>query len=339
MKKLYTILALSSLVFSANAQQGARRIAQKHHTAATPVTLNRQVNQNAAIVCDTVTTIGASDSLFLYTVTSAGGYLAGSNGYLDKQKATYIPASLVPAGGTITGVMAIMFRDPANNLGTMGTAAVSVDILAGDTTNGPTGSSLGNAASTLTAMTTGGTQAGTDLIYTFLFGTPVNAPAAGFFASMNVPTTAGDTVAMFISQTSNNTNPNYPNWAWEYVDLGSGYIWIDFRSDWNLPCALTMLPIICYNSTGVHNNVLEASMAMYPNPSNGQLNFAMNLPEATNLTVSVMNTLGQAVFTKTENNFKGGVLKYDLTSLGKGVYYANITDSNNNKVVKKVVIE
>jgi len=84
---------------------------------------------------------------------------------------------------------------------------------------------------------------------------------------------------------------------------------------------------------------LEAGFAMYPNPSNGQLNFLVSLPEATNLTVNVVNTLGQSVFTSVENNTKGGIFKYDLTTLAKGVYFANISDSNNNKIVKKVIIE
>jgi hypothetical protein len=78
---------------------------------------------------------------------------------------------------------------------------------------------------------------------------------------------------------------------------------------------------------------------LFPNPNNGQFNFAVSLTETTNLNFTVVNTLGQVVYTKTENNVMNAVLSCDLSHLAKGVYYTTITDSNNNRTMKKIIIE
>jgi len=78
---------------------------------------------------------------------------------------------------------------------------------------------------------------------------------------------------------------------------------------------------------------------LFPNPTSGHINFAVALNQATNLNFTVLNTLGQTVFVKTETNFTNGVLTYDLSSLAKGVYTVQITDSENNRTVKKIIIE
>ncbi|HEX7412825.1 MAG TPA: T9SS type A sorting domain-containing protein, partial [Bacteroidia bacterium] len=77
----------------------------------------------------------------------------------------------------------------------------------------------------------------------------------------------------------------------------------------------------------------------FPNPTTGEFNFAVALPEATTLSIIVTNTLGQTVFSKVENNISNSVLRYDLSSIGKGIYFVNITDSKNNMVTKKIIVE
>ena len=92
--------------------------------------------------------------------------------------------------------------------------------------------------------------------------------------------------------------------------------------------------------TGIKsNNLLSSNISLFPNPNNGKFNFSVTLPESTNLNFTIVNILGQSVYTKTENNISHAVLNYDLNSLEKGVYFINITDSKNNKTVKKMIIE
>jgi hypothetical protein len=334
MKKIYLTLGLSALLLSATAQQAIRK-GSKAQEAASVAVSKKGHDQVSVTVCDTITTMGPSDSLFMYTAgtnTTTGlshGYVVGNNDYGDLKKATFLPGSLIPTGSTITGVIVLFYKGSATK-GTHGTGNVSIEILNGDTTTGPTGAAVATSTASLATIGTTGTLVGNELIYTFPFAA-VAAPAAGFFASLTLPTAAGDTAALFSTR---NLSAPRRNYAWEFYGA-----WGDFRTDWGLPTMLPLLPIICYNSVGIHNNILEASIAFFPNPSNGEFNFAVALPTSTNITVNVVNTLGQTVFTKVENNISSAALRYDLSSLGKGVYFAHISDSQNNKTVKKVIIE
>lgn len=218
-----------------------------------------------------------------------GGYVAGNNGYGDDIKATCIPAAIVPAGGLITGVLAIFFQKSAT-IGTHGTSTISVNILNGDTLTGPTGASIATATASLSAITVM-TNTTMQIPYLFNFTTSVAAPTAGFFASINLPSTTGDTVALWCTKAAAGT----PNYAWDHNPGNTNATkWLAYSNpiDWNQSTSLTLLPIIC-SSTGIHNNILEASLALFPNPSNGQFNFAVALPAATNLTINVVNTIGQ----------------------------------------------
>ena len=117
MKKIYLTLGLGVLFLGANAQQAQKKSVLKKSTVNS--SLSSKHNGNNAVntlTCDTVTTITATSTLSVYTVPSStalpdGGYVAGNNGYGDDQKATFIPGAMVPANGSITGVIAIFFKD------------------------------------------------------------------------------------------------------------------------------------------------------------------------------------------------------------------------------------
>ncbi|HWY37942.1 MAG TPA: T9SS type A sorting domain-containing protein [Bacteroidia bacterium] len=336
MKKFYLTLGLSALLFSVNAQQGARQIKISPEVL-TYVDSKQGNNQVSTTTCSTLTTIGSTDTISLFTAgttTASSGYVCGNNSYGDNAKATFLPGALVPAGGMISGVVAIFYQKSAT-IGTHGTGTISLDILNGDTTNGPTGAAVATATASLAAISTMSVT-NSQITYLFNLASPVAAPVTGFFSSLNLPTTTGDTAVLLCTKYKN----HHASYAWDKNPGNTGTGWLSFSKsvDWGLQTSLTLLPVIC-TTTGINKNILEASLAVFPNPSNGEFNFAVALSNATNLTINVVNNLGQTVFTKTENNISSGVLNYDLSSLGKGIYSVNITDSQNNKVVKKVVIQ
>ncbi|MHB8261415.1 MAG: T9SS type A sorting domain-containing protein [Bacteroidia bacterium] len=351
MKKIILTAAAAVLSLGANAQQ-----AQKHTNLKKDNSINSSfsVKQNgnnsvATTTCYTITPITASDTLTLYTIPTStamadAGYVTGNNGYGDVAKATFIPAALIPATGQITGVIAVFFQKTVTTgtvttkVGThgTGTVTVSVDILNGDTTAGPsTGTAVATATASLAAISAM-TATNSAITYLFNLTTPVAAPTAGFFASLNLPATTGDTAVVFCTR----DRPDHHNYAWDKNPGNAGTGWLAFSnaSDWSLQTKLTLLPIIC-TTTGIKTNILETNIAYFPNPTTGEFNFAVALPEATTLTIAVTNTLGQTVFSKVENNISNSVLRYDLSSIGKGIYFVNITDSKNNMITKKVIVE
>jgi len=83
----------------------------------------------------------------------------------------------------------------------------------------------------------------------------------------------------------------------------------------------------------------EGGVVILPNPNQGQFTFTFSVPSATDITVDVMNALGQSVFNERINSFEGTYRKeMDLTSMSKGVYYVRIKrgeTTSTHKVVYK----
>ncbi|HXD94803.1 MAG TPA: T9SS type A sorting domain-containing protein [Bacteroidia bacterium] len=303
--------------------------------------------------CDTLSNFLTSDTLTVFHLPSTAGhdsgYVSGTNAYGDLAKATYYDATTL-ANTQIKSVICLFYKN--GTAGTHGTGTVTVNILGGTNTAGPTGAALGTATASLAAIvastaTTSVKYCGNPALgfstaimvpYTFTFATPVTTPTGGFFASLNIPTVAGDTLVVF-----ENTDGTHQttNTAWE-LNTPSPGTWASVQADWQFtnPVSFAILPIVCpTGTTDIQHNELGSAINLFPNPNNGQFNFAVNLTEAANLNFTVINMLGQVVYTKSENNITNAVLSCDLSHLSKGVYYANITDGKNNKTVKKIIIE
>jgi hypothetical protein len=62
-----------------------------------------------------------------------------------------------------------------------------------------------------------------------------------------------------------------------------------------------------------------------PNPNNGQFTFSFTVAGPTDLTVDVLNSLGQSVYTESRTGFEGNFRKeMDLTAMSTGAYYLRI---------------
>ena len=296
-------------------------------------------------VCDTATHIKTGDTLSLYNA-STGGYFMGNNAYGFTGLAEAYATTDFPTGSLqVNGAIILFFRE-STTLGTHGVATHTATTLS--MVNSATTPSLTAVASkaitfaNIAAVTgvTGVDYAGTPGLgyaspiivpYVATFATPVPL-TADFFMRLTLPATSGDTVAIFSGASNHNTT----NTAW--LDYSS--TWESYATATGDNYALAVFPIACpVSTTGIEKNQLGSSISLFPNPNNGQFTFAVSLTEATNLNFTVLNTLGQVVYTKTESNVMNAVLSCDLSHLAKGVYYANITDSNNNRTIKKIIIE
>ena len=297
-------------------------------------------------VCDTVNHIGTTDTLSLFNFASNGGYWAGTNNVgISALAEAYAKSDFATNSLQVKGAVIVFYRKSAT-VGTHGTAAHTATTL--KMVNSSTNPAATAAASTVVTFSniaaatavksvdyagTPGLGYSTAIMvpYVATFATPV-ALTTDFFLSLTLPTTSGDTVALFTGAANHNSVctawADY-NSAWStYAGIGAGSY------------ALAVFPIACpVNTTGIESNHLGSNINLFPNPNSGQFTFAISLPEATNLNFTIVNMLGQVVYTKAENNISNAVLSCDLSNLAKGIYYANITDSNNNKTVKKIIIE
>lgn len=81
----------------------------------------------------------------------------------------------------------------------------------------------------------------------------------------------------------------------------------------------------------------DGSVSILPNPNNGVFTFSFGVSEASNITVQLMNTLGQEVFSDAINNFSGTYRKdMDISSMSSGVYYLKIKQGEETTTHKVV---
>jgi hypothetical protein len=294
--------------------------------------------------CDTVSHIKNTDTLAVYKATT--GYFMGNNNYAFTGLSEGYTMSDFPNGNLqVDGAIILFFRN-GTTIGTHGVAAhtaTTLSMVNGNTN--PGAASVASKAITFAniAATTGVTRvdyAGNPALgyanpiivpYVATFSSPVPL-TSDFFMSLSVGATTGDTIALF----SGSKNHSTTNTAW--VDYTG--TWSTFSSLAGGNFSLAVIPIVCpVIATGVEHNELGKNISMFPNPSSGIFNFAVSLSAPTNLIFRVFNTLGQSVLVKEENDVTNRVITYDLSGLSKGVYFVNITDSQNNKTVKKIIIQ
>jgi hypothetical protein len=314
--------------------------------------------------CDTISNINSADTLTVYGASQ--GYLSGnglftSSGtvtttYTSKAIGEVYSQSTFPVNVTqVKGAMLLFYRDVAANIGTKGTSALTLKM----TNTTGTGTSMVpstsvTATQTLslssvvsTASTWGVDYAGNGvynmtgyfIAYPVMFSTPVTMPST-FGLTLSLPTVSGDTAVVWSNDQYTANAAGGTGCVQLKPSNSSTLTWYNVGSAFTLPAAFGIVPIVCpATTTGIEHNELGSAINLFPNPNNGQFNFSVTLSEASNLNFTIVNMLGQVVYTKSENNITNAVLSCDLSHLAKGVYYANITDSKNNKTVKKIIIE
>lgn len=95
------------------------------------------------------------------------------------------------------------------------------------------------------------------------------------------------------------------------------------------------------DGTGDPNNSLikhendDYTVAMYPNPSDGQFEIALHHERSNiNMSVEVVNLQGQVVY---QSSIKNGVNYIDLGNVDSGVYFVNVEDGSSSERMKIVI--
>ncbi|MBA2611458.1 MAG: T9SS type A sorting domain-containing protein [Bacteroidetes bacterium] len=314
---------------------------------------------NCAVVCaDTLTNVSPTGTLMVGAAGSdtatpgcspKAGYIAGSNCYKDKEKAEYFPTSMYSsiASPQIKSVIVLFYKNGTQGTGGTASMAVNMKLYTGTMAGGPTATTapfgqvnanIGNIVA-VTATNQVNYVGSQPIVYTnpiirpyrYLLASPVNAPATnGFFASVTLPTTAGDTAVIF-DDPSVATGTNWELW--------SDNTWHDLATAWTgYSTSLAILPEIQCGVTGINkNSVLDANVSLHPNPSNGLINIIATLPNAQNLEITVHNSLGQLISSTKHNGVTSNVFNMDLSSYSNGVYIVTI-NNGEEKIVKRLIL-
>lgn len=343
MKK--TLLSLFAIGFSvvAVAQTNGRIFKPGHTINSNEVVIKPQsiTAGTSAITCDTLSTItttalgvgAASSDTATPGCSPNAGYVYGTNCYGDLEKANFFAASMYSVMSTpqITGVIVAFYNNLTEGTGGAPTGTVGLNIYGGTAATAAPGAALGSTVATLAQITAAHTTTNTIFFYTFDFATPINAPVSGgFYASVAVPTTPGDTAAL-VNQASAPVNL-----AWE---MWSDLSWHSISSAWGTNGNLLILPKICgTTTTGISENLgLSKNVTVMPNPTTGLVNVVVTLATKENLTISISNALGQVVMSNNYNSIYNDLISLDLSGQNNGVYFVTVSNGKD-KMVQKLVL-
>lgn len=85
------------------------------------------------------------------------------------------------------------------------------------------------------------------------------------------------------------------------------------------------------------NTVNGNDVNIFPNPSNGVVNFSVNGPNDENISVNVYDLVGQLVFSENMNVNGLKTTSYDFSSYAKGMYIVHLKSGNDFKTQKFVI--
>jgi hypothetical protein len=77
---------------------------------------------------------------------------------------------------------------------------------------------------------------------------------------------------------------------------------------------------------------LNKYVQLYPNPNNGQFVLNVQLPSASNITITITNALGQMVKQMNEIHSSGNTYQLDLSSFGSGLYMVKVSTDKESAV-------
>ncbi|MBC7863136.1 MAG: T9SS type A sorting domain-containing protein [Bacteroidia bacterium] len=94
-----------------------------------------------------------------------------------------------------------------------------------------------------------------------------------------------------------------------------------------------------YAVVGVKENHNQISFSLFPNPVKNELNIKMNFQKQNNVSIEVINQLGQVVKSEKMDNINAGTLvkKIDLTGVASGIYFVRLKNGEGSKVQKFIV--
>ncbi len=237
---------------------------------------------------------------FAIYITQGNGYVTGNNEYGDLAKSNYFNNS---DDLYITG----MLMDFAWANG--GNPSIEIDVWDNTGQSNSPGSKIG--MTTIPLNTIKNNIANQQLSFVS-FTTPIHVTTS-FYAGFVLPTTAGDTLAVW----SNKDGDTSPGTAWEEWSDGTWHAMSETNS-FALNFALAVYPIV-QNILAVPE-FTEQSVSLFPNPTSGS--FVIN--SQTDLTeIEIFNITGDRVLNQDLNS---GIKEYsmDLSSYPAGIYFIRL---------------
>lgn len=122
----------------------------------------------------------------------------------------------------------------------------------------------------------------------------------------------------------------------QWLNNGKGKIKVEITDVWG--CSDTTTKEVNIGSVGIKLNEEFEKLNIYPNPNNGVFNIVLNSDKKTILEISMINTLGQTLWTKLIEQNEGANKMSISPKLPSGVYKL-LLKSNNQETYKTIFIK
>jgi len=187
-----------------------------------------------------------------------------------------------------------------------------------------------------------------------LFTDPTISPNYSDTLKVLISTDCGVTWTTLFSKSGaalTTTTPNYGSaeftpgandWRWEIIPLNqfqfSGGAIIKFRHTTDFENNLYIDDINIHESTGIEQASSDFDVNVYPNPANDNVNINVELLQQQDLSIRLINPLGQIISAQTIRNSHGGTFTIDVSDEAPGVYFAEII-AGNQRIMRRIVIQ
>lgn len=162
--------------------------------------------------------------------------------------------------------------------------------------------------------------------------------------SSTCPSTSGATVASGCSASPNPPGRMYQNYM-DYTEDKCLTMFSNGQKARMVAClqnctrrtSLTT-STVCTVPTGIQESSTNiTAVALFPNPSNGEITVKVDAENISDFTISVINTLGQVVYENKQIYSKDNATKIDLNNQSKGVYFVRIK-TEKGTVTKRLIL-
>jgi hypothetical protein len=343
-KKLLLIAA--TLVTVGLSAQKIQKMALKQATIPSPASLVAAKTYTNGQTCDSIVTMnlqtgtitvgvaGTDSTVPACTVTA--GYVYGTNCYDDREKAEYFDGATwygsVP-NLSVHAVQVLFWH--TTGAGTQGGAGANIGLTfyAGNLASGPTGAAIGATTTSMANLLASPTSTNDFFFYQYNLATPVQVPAAGFYASIVLPTANPGDTAVIASEDQPTSN-----YVWEKFNDASWHAVTQPNVSWGAPGNLVVIPKYCFDiTTGVTKNLgISNNVDVYPNPSTGVIKIQTTFVKEQDITITVTNMFGQVIASSCK---KTGIelQSFDLSDKANGVYFVTVS-STTDKMLTRLII-
>jgi hypothetical protein len=158
---------------------------------------------------------------------------------------------------------------------------------------------------------------------TFLSIDPPLDITGPFYLGVELPTTAGDTLALL----TNKKGQSVPCTAWEQWRNGSWYQYSDTNS-WGYNVSHAIFPVICKQDYGI-NAEPENSIVLYPNPASSYITVNSDKWTGSKLSLKLYNIMGMQVLESEYNENHGAQIDVNISRFKTGVYFIRLSDGKS----------